>query len=272
MSKNIVKSKKVTPTKRKTEIAKTDYQLIEDSGKNFEKMIMLALNKEFDLDRLEKVREIVHDEQARLSKRLFDKNFAILQNSFNEAAKKNKKVYKGDTLLFSYCPLENLKKVFDKIIHDHGFSYRWEEEKSPVEGCLRVILVISGYGHDRYIFSDEPWLEKGGTFMTRSHLHEGTKTHGKRSTYISGFGITVEGEDNEQIAEPKETLTEEQRELKNIQQALHNIYKRMGASKKFSSAEMSKYNHSAINNKENIDWLKKALADWEAELDSRLKK
>jgi len=103
-----------------------------------------------------------------------------------------------------YAPIEDIQRACDPIIHRFKFSYSWREEALP-EG-KRVFMDISGYGHTRTNYFDCPKIS-GNNAQNAIQVAGAMSTYGRRYTFVSGFGVIVEGEDSDgQITDDIEQL------------------------------------------------------------------
>lgn len=168
-------------------------------------LIELAIQHGADVDKLERLIALKNAEDARLSKREFDRHFAEMQADFTPAPRSKQ----GDKA--KYAPLDVLQKHYGPVIADHGFSYRFSEEPLP-EGGIRVKLAISGYGHAENTYKDLPkYVPDTGSSSGKSIMNvlqaEGTRqTYGQRYALIAGFGLIVEDEDTDGKADIETTL------------------------------------------------------------------
>ena len=163
---------------------------VQEQGGELSSLLRLAVTQDVDAEKLEKLIELKNREEERLCKKEFDSHFSQMQKKFSPI-KKTKKGYG-----YNYAPLEDLLKHFGQTISDHGFSYRWRE--GPLsDGGKRVILVISGWGYtDESTTFDIPKLE-GTQKQNTAQVLGSMSTYGKRYTFMSGFGIVVEDEDDD---------------------------------------------------------------------------
>jgi hypothetical protein len=152
-------------------------------------LLALAINQNVDTDKLQALIDMKNAEEARRNKQEFDRHFAEMQAEF-ESAHRTKQGYD-----YRYAPIEELQKQYGPIIARHGFSYRWREEALD-NGSKRVILRISGYGHAEENFFDVPQIE-GTKQMNPIQVAGAMSTYGRRYTFISGFGIIIDDEDND---------------------------------------------------------------------------
>ena len=176
-------------------MSETDLQVTEGTelqGQETEmsSLLRMAVSQDLDTEKLEKLIDLKNREEERQCKKVFDDKFAEMQRQF-EPVKKSKEGYG-----YNYAPLEHLQKQFGQTIADYGFSYRWKEQ--PLEdGGKRVILIISGWGYtDDSTTFDIPKLE-GTKQQNAAQILGSMTTYGKRYTFMSGFGIIVEDEDDD---------------------------------------------------------------------------
>ncbi len=152
-------------------------------------MVQMAIEKDLDIGKLEKLIAMQKEAEERSCKKEFDRMFALMQAEFVPA----RRTKTGDR--YKYAPLEELQSTYDPIIHKFGFSYRWREEK--IDDGKRCTLIISGHGHtDEGTCFDVPNLP-GTKLMNPIQVAGAMSTYGRRYTYIAGFGVTVEDEDSD---------------------------------------------------------------------------
>lgn len=150
------------------------------------------------LERYIALRKSEEERQARIA---FEEAFSRMRRELPAVAKRKD----NGATKSKYAPLEELQRACDPIIYQHGFSYAWREEAIP-EG-KRVILDIFGYGHSKSNFFDCPKIP-GNNAQNAIQVAGAMSTYGRRYTFISGFGIIVEGEDADgQITDDGEILS-----------------------------------------------------------------
>lgn len=152
-------------------------------------LIAMAINQNLDTDKLQALIEMKNREEERRAKQEFERRFAEMQAEF-ESAHRTKQGYD-----YRYAPIEELQKQYGPIIAKHGFSYRWREEALE-SGAKRVVLTISGHGHEKENSFDVPQIE-GTKQMNPVQVAGAMSTYGRRYTFISGFGIIIEDEDQD---------------------------------------------------------------------------
>lgn len=152
-------------------------------------LVQMAIDKDLDINKLEKIIELKNQEQARAAQQEFERNFSLMQAEFTPVAKSKA----GSEGKFKYAPMSELQKAYGPIIAKHGFSYRHREELLP-NGGKRVVMRISGWGYVEEVFFDIPRID-GTRMMNAVQIAGAMSTYGRRYTFMSGFGVIVEDED-----------------------------------------------------------------------------
>ena len=163
-------------------------------------LIRFAIKEDAGLDKLERLITLKNQEEDRAAKKEFDFHFAEMQRELIPV-RKTKDGSKTNTgkVIFKYAPLEEIKKLNDPVITKHGFSCRWREEKIGDDGEKRVRLIINGWGWtDEATYFDIPKIATNN-ITTEVQTRAAQSTYGRRNTYVSGIGITIEGEDDESL-------------------------------------------------------------------------
>ena len=159
-----------------------------------DQLIRYALESDVDMDKLKTLIELKNSEADRSAALAFDKKFSAMQKQL-PVIKKGKQV-KDDNgkVMYAYAPLEAMQRDCDPIIGKFGFSYRWREEST--EQGKRVTIRISGHGHFEESTFDVPQVA-ANKWSNAVQAMGSMTTFGHRYTYVAGFGITVEGVDDD---------------------------------------------------------------------------
>lgn len=160
--------------------------------------LMYTILQTGSIEAFEKFVALKERTQERQAKALFDENFAKMQAEF-EPVGRSKQGYD-----YKYAPLEELQKAYGATISKYGFSYRWKE--AVIESGKRCIIVISGWGHSEENYFDIPVLA-GTKQMNAVQVMGAMSSYGRRYTFIAGFGIIIEDEDNENDFEADTVLS-----------------------------------------------------------------
>ena len=161
-------------------------------------LLQMAVERNLDLDKLQQLIDMKNKEEDRAAKKEFDFHFSEMQKEL-VPVKRNKDGSKTDKgqVVFKYAPLEEIQRLNNPIISKHGFSYKWREERIEGSQEKRVRLIINGWGwSDEETYFDVPQIDTN-RLTTAVQTRGMQSSYGKRYTFISGFGITVEGEDDE---------------------------------------------------------------------------
>lgn len=151
-------------------------------------LLKMAINKDLDIEKLEKLIELKNRGEERACKKDFETHFSLMQADF-PPVKRSKEGYG-----YNYTPLEVMQKNLNPIISKHGFSYKWSEDSIP-EG-KKITLIISGWGHSESTSFDVPALQPTKQ-QNAVQVLGSMSTYGKRYTFVSGFGVTIEDEDDD---------------------------------------------------------------------------
>ncbi|MFA5130468.1 MAG: ERF family protein [Patescibacteria group bacterium] len=159
-------------------------------------LIASAVEKNIDVEKLERLIDMRNKELARQAKLDYDEHFARMQLEYVPVGKgKSAMDRDGKNTLYKYCPLEDILAVYQPIISRHGFSYRWSEETiSPTE--KRMWCIVAGYGHEERSYVDIPIQPPQGYTNVVQQRGSAT-TYGKRYSFIDAFGVIIGGEDDD---------------------------------------------------------------------------
>jgi len=157
-----------------------------------------------NIEVLERYIALLKSEEERQARIRFEEEFSRMRGKLPTIIKA-KDVAIGGQKAYSYAPLEQLQRRCDPVIYQHGFSYSWREE--AISEGKRVYMDIFGYGHVRSNSFDVPQLpqitSRSGNAVTNLVQTAGMmSTYGQRYTFKAGFGLVIEGEDEDgQVAD-----------------------------------------------------------------------
>jgi hypothetical protein len=159
-------------------------------------LIASAVANNLDVDKLERLIDMRNKELARTAKLDYDEHFAAMQKEYVPVGKgREAKDRDGIRVLYKYCPLEDILRVYQPIISKHGFSYRWAEEAmTPTE--RRIWCIVAGYGHEERSYVDIP-IPVATSFTNAVQQRGSATTYGKRYSFVSAFGVIIDGEDDD---------------------------------------------------------------------------
>jgi hypothetical protein len=186
------KSEGIEPQLEETSQSETAVMVQEPRAVSADPLLEKILDKG-NIEVLERYLKMRADEEARQAKIRFDEEFAKMRAKL-PAIKKSKKALDGKTEMYSYAPIETLQSACDQFIHAAGFSYSWREE--AIENGKRVYMDVTGFGHTRTNYFDAPTIP-GTKWQNAIQVAGALSSYGRRYTFISGFGLVVEGEDDD---------------------------------------------------------------------------
>jgi hypothetical protein len=157
-------------------------------------LIQLAIERGLDTDKLEKLIDLRNKEIERQSKLAFDDAFARMQAEFGPVMRSKEARGDDGKRMYAYAPLEALQDAVGPTIAKHGFSYSWNEEN--IESGKRVTMTITGHGASRTSTFDVPMVP-GTRRMNPVQVMGAMSTYGRRYTFLAGFGIVVQDEDDD---------------------------------------------------------------------------
>lgn len=165
-----------------------------------DKLIEMALNKNLDLDRLEKLMQMKREEDALRAKKEFFAAFSNLQNSLppivkNKTADWEHKSGDGKTE-YKYSDLDNIMQTVKKYLFDNGMSVDWEEEEKD-DGNIYVNAVLFHVGGHEH--RGKPLkAKKDGTGKKNDIQSQGsTLSYLRRYTLTAILGITSAEDDDD---------------------------------------------------------------------------
>lgn len=243
-------------------------------------LLAMAIDKNFDADKLEKLINLKNSEQARMAKEDYERHFQLMQAEY-PVIRKSQEVKNNDgKKLYAFCPLENIIALFGPLMSKHGFSWRWEKEAIS-DKCIRIISIIAGFGHDKRAYSDMPVIPPQNRATNEMQQVGITESYGRRYSIIANLGIVIAGEDTD--AQPVKGVAEPQAkaghvvntegvvvsDLSAVQNDVQGLYREMKKSGMFTLAEISAFSARASKSKHDQADLQNMFVEMEAELDSR---
>jgi hypothetical protein len=152
-------------------------------------LIQLAADKDFPVEKLEKLIDLKNREEERLAKKEFDFHFAQMQAEI-PVFSKSKQGYK-----YKYTPIEVYMKELKPILARHLFSCSWYQETMGTNRP-KIWNVISGYGYDKKCSIELNIVEVSD--MTNEIQDTGSaKSYGRRYTLKDNLGLVEENEDDD---------------------------------------------------------------------------
>jgi hypothetical protein len=169
----------------------------QDSGASeSSRLIQLAIERDADVDKLERLIELRNREIARQAKAEYEQRFSAMQRQFGKILRTREATDANGKVMYSYAPLEDIVAVVGPTIADFGFRYHFEEERIEGSSEKRIWCIVSGCGHEERTYVDIPIPEPSK--MTNAIQQRGSaSSYGKRYAFLAAFGLTLADEDDE---------------------------------------------------------------------------
>jgi hypothetical protein len=242
-------------------------------------LLKMAVDKNLDVEKLEKLIELKHREEERAAKIDFDHHFAEMQKQFPIVYKKKSVKNDKGKILYKYCPLHVLERAFRKIILDNGFSYRFGSHTGK-EGTTQPYCIVSGWGHEVETPLDIP-ITKLTSATNRIQEYGAALSYGYRYAFCAAFGIVIAGEDNDSqtpkdpIDDPEEKPTDfnaagavdaeivsEAQDIEKVRAECSALRRDMAHSKLFTTAELKECTDQFSRHGDDIAKLRADYTAW----------
>lgn len=240
-------------------------------------LMMLAVEKDFDIERLKELIKMRDQEDAKKAKRAFDENFALMQAEVDVIIR-NKKATKPrengeDEDMYSYSTIGAAKGQIQETLTKYGFAFRWKDPTVNHEKHWAGIkFILSGWGHEEITPREGPILQPTRRQNALQAL-EGTYTYLKRYSMWDGLGLASKDDDQDGagITAPEGPQPKRSKTYEAAVESLRKSFRDMSTSKLFGGNELDKYEIdakkiTASGNVKDVQALKKA---WDAELKRR---
>ena len=202
--------------------------------KQTDMLLAMAVEKDLDVDKLEKLIELKNKEEDREAKKEFWIRFSNMQKEI-PAIKRGK-----DAGNWKYAPLEKIltRDVMD-IVAKHGFAMAWTEDTS-VKDIFTAICIISGYGHQEKFPASVPYSTDSRGGKNPLQQRGETKSYARRYAVQDALGIVIEDEDTDGIIDYGQQFVTEVENIKRIdsEPMLNEFYKDL-RNRGLGSGEMS---------------------------------
>jgi hypothetical protein len=276
MAKKTCKTKAVTTRKTIPPAPSPQYPAIQQTATG--QLLQMAVDKNLDVDKLERLIEMKNKEEDRAAKKDFDFHFGEMQSQFPTVLKTKKAKDREGSLLYKFCPLENITKVLGPIIKDHGFSFWFSSEMvEGKENEMRIFCHISGWGHEKVNHIDFPVIPL--TKATNKIQERGAaETYGQRYAFKAGFGFVIAGEDDDarvpepEYQEPRKVGDKPvDAKLAQLRLDFNALYTKIKKNSKFTIAEREQIMKGAKAYENDYDALLGFYDDWNAAYKDRTK-
>jgi len=141
-----------------------------------------------NIEVLERFIALRKSEQEREAQIAFEKAFSVMHAEFPEIHK-TKKSHTG-----MYAPIEEIQRVINPIVKEHGFAYWWTSEK--IEGGILEYIIISYNGYSKKSPCYVPTIQSNNATNPAQAIGS-MQSYGRRYSIIDGFGLTIVDEDDD---------------------------------------------------------------------------
>lgn len=174
-------------------------------------LIQMAMDKDMDADKLEKLMQLHERAQDREAER----EFAEAMNACQAELPRIVRDATNSQTNSKYARLESLDNQIKPVYIKHGFTLTFGTDQSPIEGHIRVTCICQHVGgHKRHYQGDFPLDDvgiKGNANKTAMHATGSTMSYGRRYLTLMIFNLVMGGEDNDgNRSRPSTPITEEQ--------------------------------------------------------------
>lgn len=176
-------------------------------------LLQLAVQKDLDITKLEKLMELQEHWQAGNAR----KEFLTAMSNFQFACpvlKKTKEVTFNQTK-FSYAPIGEITGAIKKPLNDNGLSFRWEiKEEGELITLTCIVSHASGHSESTTMSAAKDISGSKNQIQSRGS----TITYLQRYTLIAALGISTADEDDdgkEVVVSKKQPVTKPKPEPKN---------------------------------------------------------
>lgn len=182
-----VKSKSVTVQKKEIAVQSESAALLK-----------LAIDKDLDVDKLEKLIDLKVREEARQCKKDFELHFSKMKAELPIIEKTEEVTDDKGNHMYNFAPLAEIQTLCDPTIAKYKFSYYWDESYISETKSKRVTFYLSGYGHTKSNYFDVADIQSNK--WANAIQTGGIKSsYGNRYTFCSGLGLIIKGVDTDGI-------------------------------------------------------------------------
>lgn len=161
------------------------------------KLLELAIQKDLDIDKLERLMVMKERWDAQKAKEAFYEALARFQKLVPTLIKDKHVKFKnrdGTWTEYSHASLGSIKNQIQEILADCGLSLRWEFDDKP--DLLEVSCIITHVdGHSEQSSMNAPVDSSGGKNVIQGR--QSTRTYLERATVIGGLGLMAADKDDD---------------------------------------------------------------------------
>jgi hypothetical protein len=160
-------------------------------------LIQMAMDKDMDADKLEKLMQLHERAQDREAEREFAEAMNLCQSELPRIVRDATNSQTSS----KYARLESLDNQIKPVYIKHGFTLTFGTDTSPIAGHIRITCICQHVGgHKRHYQGDFPLDDvgiKGNANKTAMHATGSTMSYGRRYLTLMIFNLVMGGEDND---------------------------------------------------------------------------
>lgn len=186
----IVKSKKTSKSKG---VVKLENKIITQNSA--EMLISKAIDKDVNVDTMERLMKMRRELKAEYAKEEFDKAMANFQMDCPEVKKTKEVKTKSGQVAYRYAPIEVIVRQVKEVLQRNGFSYSIQTETEP--GKVKSICIVKHIAGHSESYNMEVPLGNKTQVMSDSQVVAAAATFSKRYAFCNAFGILTGDEDDD---------------------------------------------------------------------------
>lgn len=160
-----------------------------------EALISEAIQKGVSVETMERLMAMRRELRAESAKAAFDQAMSDFQSDCPIIEKKRKVMNKdGQSVRYSYAPLDSIISQVRELLKKHGFGYRIVPEVTPNEVAATCVVTHS-LGHSESASFKVPI--DPGAFMNKPQQFASALTFAKRYAFCAAFGVVTGEEDDD---------------------------------------------------------------------------
>lgn len=161
-----------------------------------DKLLEIAISKDVDIDKLEKLMQLQERWQAGLAKKAFISSMSSFQNDCPVILKTKQ----GYDNRYQYAPLDDIISTIKKTLFDNGLTYRWEQaEKDNKIMVTCIVTHIDGHSEQTTLESVADTSGSKNAIQAKGS----TVQYLRRYTLESVLGIATSSIDNDGASSKK---------------------------------------------------------------------
>ena len=164
----------------------------------FTSMLSMAIEKDFDIVKLEKIMRLHDEQQQKIAVTMFNAALAKAQSEFPVVSKTDEVDFtsaNGRRTYYKFSSIGSIVREIKKPLSENGFSYRFEQTSNNGMITVKCILMHSG-GHSESDEISAP-IDSSGSIKNPIQQAKSTRTYLKRATLEAVTGVVTAEDDDD---------------------------------------------------------------------------